>query len=462
MGRTSRKRKRKKLCVNSNQNRCDNEEEVVHLLQWLGIRTHLQLYHFRETGRGLRTKKNLLNGEVLISIPLDKMITRNSLVKKLSDYYDYPLHWSTQLMLSCFLIRESMKIKQMCSAKSKWKIYLETLPQNYDVPYFDCPQDLLIYLPRHLKVSIEEQFRLIDTQFKEIVKVLKEENVSKEMFAWAWFTVNTRAVYFEDGYDNLALAPFLDMFNHSCHVSVHVEKTQHFYNLKSSNDSLKHSQVFINYGPHDNLKLYLEYGFVVPENPQDCVTFTLEDFIEILATEFSVENKGKISKKISEEEKLKFIKYHQLDSKLQLVKNEELVSWSVLACLHVLQGGNSSSNYVVQPNTKVSFYQEGPNSNKNRYQQINSELLQVFELDLSWKMFKSELQLIANCLKNQIEDARDKIPNFQGYTNPTKISSKTTENKNRLNCQVLPKLLDIQHDICSFVVRMLEEEKINF
>ena len=111
---------------------------------------------------------------------------------------------------------------------------------------------------------------------------------------------------------------------------------------------------------------------------------------------------------------------------------------------------------MVLPNTKVSSNQERPNSNKNRYQQINSELLQVFELDLSWKMFKSELQLIANCLKNQIEDARDKIPNFQGPTTTNKISE---NNKNRLNCQVLPKLLDIQHDICSFVVRMLEEEK---
>ena len=83
------------------------------------------------------------------------------------------------------------------SSRSEWKIYLETLPQSYDVPYFDCPQDLLIYLPRHLKVSIEEQFRLIDTQFRELVKVLQEENfVSKKIFAWAWFTVNTRGVYF--------------------------------------------------------------------------------------------------------------------------------------------------------------------------------------------------------------------------------------------------------------------------
>ena len=89
-----------------------NEKEVLELLQWLGIKTHLQLYNFTETGRGLRTQKNLMKGEVLISIPMDKMITRKSM-KTTSDYY--PLHWSTQLMLSCFLIRESMKKQQTCS-----------------------------------------------------------------------------------------------------------------------------------------------------------------------------------------------------------------------------------------------------------------------------------------------------------------------------------------------------------
>ena len=93
------------------------------------------------------------------------------------------------------------------------------------------------------------------------------------------------------------------------------------------------------------MKLYLEYGFIVPENPQDCVNFTLEDIIETLATIFSAGNKVKNLNKISEEDKLNFIQNHQLNSKLQLVKNEELVSWSVLACLHVLQCGNNSSNY---------------------------------------------------------------------------------------------------------------------
>ena len=83
----------------------------------------------------------------------------------------------------------------------------------------------------------------------------------------------------------------------------------------------------------------------MPENPQDCVNFTLEDIIETLATKFSAEKQVKNLNKISEEDKLNFIKSHQLDSKLQLVKNEELVSWSVLACLYVVQCGNNSSNY---------------------------------------------------------------------------------------------------------------------
>ena len=77
-----------------------------------------------------------------------------------------------------------------------------------------------------------DQFQLIDTQFEKFVKV-QHENVSKEKFAWAWFTVNTRGVYFPDQHDNLALAPFLDMFNHSAHVQVQVEQKNQFYNLKS-------------------------------------------------------------------------------------------------------------------------------------------------------------------------------------------------------------------------------------
>lgn len=48
-------------------------------------------------------------------------------------------------------------------------------------------------------------------------------------FRWAWYVVNTRSVYFDAGKseylcaeepDNMALAPFLDLLNHSPEVTV--------------------------------------------------------------------------------------------------------------------------------------------------------------------------------------------------------------------------------------------------
>ena len=230
-------------------------------MRWLGIKTQLQLFHFEETGRGLRTQKKIEKGDVLISIPLDKMITRQKIAMK------YPKDWSTQLMLSCFLMEEK------CSKKSN--IYLDTLPQTYSVPYFDCPPFLIEFLPIYLQNPVLKQFGLVQREFE---KLPAGKDFSKDLFAWAWFTVNTRGVFYRDNHDNIALAPFLDMFNHSCHVQVEAVLNGNFYQLKSCASTLKKSQVFINYGPHDNVKLYLEYGFVVPENPHDCVSLSLTDF----------------------------------------------------------------------------------------------------------------------------------------------------------------------------------------
>ena len=158
--------------------------------------------------------------------------------------------------------------------------------------------------------------------------------------------------------------------------------------------------------------------------------------------------------------KSKFISQHQLDAKLQLVKNEELVSWSVLACLYILHSGNGNKSFGLgspafrghltnqktttktTTNNKAQCHYKTSKTHNENYTNNNSEYLKVFELDLSWTMFKSELCTIANYLKNQLEVAKDKI---------------STEN--RLNCQVLPKLLDIQHDICSFVVQRMLQTK---
>lgn len=389
MGRTLRHRQRlKKKTLNIEKS---DYSKIIELLQWLGIRTQLQLFHFEDTNcRGLRTLKKIDRGEVLISVPLDKMISRKVV---LQHYPDYPRQWSTQLMLSCFLIQQVSRIDG-----SQWKIYLGTLPKTYDLPYFDCPHILIPALPRYMRQLIEKQAKLIRQQFQEINKFVTTD---MDQFAWAWFTANTRGVYFKDDHDNLALAPFLDMFNHACHVQVQAEQTEKFYSLKALNCCWpKHSQVFINYGPHDNVKLYVEYGFVVPDNPHDCVTLCIEDLLIDLES---------ASASASSSKKVDFIQKHQLDSKLQLFQDDnELVSWSLLACLYVLQ------------NPQVD------------------NLIDVFDQDLSIDHFKIDIEHIVLKKMKEIDELKQKMK-----------ASMT---------KVLPQVLNIQYSICRHVLQMMQQK----
>jgi len=382
MGRTQRKRIRKKnICQEEEKNEENFHDEpatiidssIVELLKWLGIKTQLQLFHFPHTGRGLRTHKLIRANDNLISVPLNKMITRAVIQHK------YPSHWSTQLMLSCFLAQDF-----------HWSVYHETLPKSYDVPFYDCPQDDLIEeLPSFLKQKIKDQRNIILKQYEKCKTLIP--NFQK--FTWAWFTVNTRGVYFPDCHDNLALAPFLDMFNHHANVKVDIEIQSDQYVIKSLDKHWqKYQQVFINYGPHDNTKLYVEYGFVIPDHPYDCVPLTFEDILSTKSTPYEDLNK-----------KFEFLNDNRLVENLKLFNSteEELVSWSVLACLYILN----------QPNL--------------------NNLAKVFEEDLQIKNFQAEIILLIKHQLSGIQRAQQKC------CQQSSISTK-----------VLPVLLQIYKRLC--------------
>eukprot|EP00061_Rhincodon_typus_P013707 g40243.t1 len=87
--------------------------------------------------------------------------------------------------------------------------------------------------------------------------------------------------------DIYALAPYLDLLNHSPSAQVrkqaHVQKasavvitaafnqkTKH-YEIRTVTKCRRYEQVFICYGPHDNQRLLLEYGFLTNSNPHNVV-----------------------------------------------------------------------------------------------------------------------------------------------------------------------------------------------
>nr|XP_009665875.1 PREDICTED: SET domain-containing protein 4 isoform X3 [Struthio camelus australis] len=98
---------------------------------------------------------------------------------------------------------------------------------------------------------------------------------------WAWCTINTRTVYMKHSQkacfslepDVYALAPYLDLLNHSPNVQVEAafnEQTKR-YEIRTDSQCKKYEEVFICYGPHDNQRLLLEYGFVAVDNPHSSV-----------------------------------------------------------------------------------------------------------------------------------------------------------------------------------------------
>lgn len=83
--------------------------------------------------------------------------------------------------------------------------------------------------------------------------------------------------------------------------------------------------MFINYGPHDNRKLFMEYGFILPKNMHNAVHFSHDLVYAIVMPEISG-----ISRK-----KKEIIAANQLEKDLCCSEGDGL-SWSVLVLLKIL------------------------------------------------------------------------------------------------------------------------------
>lgn len=306
-GRTGRKRlKHKCECVLLNKTiLVDSDPVLVKLCQWLRKfrfrnsvipDVELRAAIFSDTGRGLKAMKNVPQGSKLVSIPKEALVTCRTAV---SDPVLGPLLRKNKNkiramdVLTLFLVYHKNIGKE-----SSWFPYIASLPKDYSVPLY-CTKDETQMLPRMLQNIIDKQYEDIK-QSEESLKYILEEilvNVGIKLhendIKWGWFTVNTRSVYLKNDdllcdilsdEDVYALAPYLDLLNHThtAEVTTGLNLVNQCYEILTEVSYKKHEQVFINYGPHDNLKLYTEYGFILPDNPHANVPVNFEDLITVM------------------------------------------------------------------------------------------------------------------------------------------------------------------------------------
>ncbi|NXW43130.1 SETD4 protein, partial [Nyctiprogne leucopyga] len=290
-GRTGRKRRRKHLQGFMDGVNCSHKLEYIKLKKWLKDRgfedSNLRPAEFWDTGRGLMTTKALQVRDLIISLPEKCLLTTDTVLS--SCLGEYIMKWkppvSPLIALCTFLIAE-----KHAGEKSLWKPYLDVLPKTYTCPVC-LEHDVVSLLPEPLQKKAQEQRTTVhelymsSRAFFSSLQPLFAENTGTvfnySALEWAWCTVNTRTIYMKHSQrecfsrepDVYALAPYLDLLNHSPNVQVKAafnEQTRS-YEIWTNSQCKKYEEVFICYGPHDNQRLLLEYGFVAVDNPHSSV-----------------------------------------------------------------------------------------------------------------------------------------------------------------------------------------------
>ncbi|BET01383.1 ATP-Hypothetical protein cassette subfamily B, member 7 [Nesidiocoris tenuis] len=302
MGRTYRHRKKK--IGEQRPVPLGNDVGYLGLVNWLVDRKwspscKLVPVTFSDTGRGMMAKENIPAGTILASLPASALITARTVADSpLAEVFlNTSACFSTQQVLSSFLV-----LQKHLGEDSDWFAYVNILPLQYFSPVF-ATSDLIDAFPPTIVHKILRMQTKIDHLHSSLMGAvgqsrcphcskLYSELFTFDEFRWAWFTVNSRSVYLSPSVNkpcdiqlsdpnNIALAPFLDMINHSdlAKVNVLFDEANSTYSIVTLVPYKKHQEVFINYGSHSNEKLYLEYGFVLPSNCNDSVAFTFEEIV---------------------------------------------------------------------------------------------------------------------------------------------------------------------------------------
>lgn len=443
MGRARRKRRQKKprkFCA------CDNGAEIISLNTWLshnGLRKNkkLGLAVFNSTGRGVLTKKEIKPGEELLNLPLNLTINVTTILTDLpfcnifSENQKQCLIEFKQSISFQSLMAFYLSYLKAQDENSMWAVYMQSLPKEYTVPYF-LPDETKCFLDADILSVISKQKDVIDLSYNifetilinnfsadSSVKTLKKCFVKSD-YEWAYFTVNTRCVYMDlskiidlrnvensilkliSDNTKISLCPYLDMINHSPgarnEAQLIVSKDIENIKVKDVNRDLfadirfsihtknyfnPFTEVFICYGDSHNLKLITEYGFCLPNNDLDSVSFSFENVKTFL-------NAGKF--KLSQEQ-LSFINSHGLSKELYV--DLKGLSYNFYGLLMVVKYYYNHGKDVSKLLYSAAICSTDNSLNDIIAPMVTEKLVRIKESLSKLSMCKSKCVILNNCVE---------------------------------------------------------------
>ncbi|KAG5678099.1 hypothetical protein PVAND_007801 [Polypedilum vanderplanki] len=454
MGRTRRyreSRKRQRI-VNQQLLPSDIHHNLYKFLAKNGWKNEnkLTVSAFQLTGRGLKAKQDLLENDLIIELPYECLISFYTIATDTAFYSLFDEERldnakssiSFQSLLAFYLCYQI----SLCN-ESKWLVYIRTLPEDFSMPYF-CKKTELYHLPENILMKVVEQNNVIKSNFERLMYLLDDNEKHKfklDIFKWSYFVCNSRSVYINskileplveyqgtsetarvlkellNDEASMALAPLLDLLNHSDKVKTQCQLSHAQGFIKDNADNIingrvrlsyllhtlsackKYEEIFISYGTHNNTKLLLEYGFILPNNQMDFLEFTLDDVNKYIKShhELRLMNIPK--------HKYKFIRDHELDQQMYIDVNDGL-NHTFQAVIAILLLPQNLYNL-----TQVAF---GDDLNFNDIRKHAVEIM---------KMKRVELEKIMRGLENELELSKSADTCLEYFKESQKLIDKVLE-----------------------------------
>uniref|UniRef100_A0A0E0I938 Rubisco LSMT substrate-binding domain-containing protein n=1 Tax=Oryza nivara TaxID=4536 RepID=A0A0E0I938_ORYNI len=227
-----------------------NQNMEDSLLKWgeqHGVKTKLQIAFFEGAGRGMVASENIDVGDIALEIPESSIISEELLCQSdmflaLKDLDSI----TTETMLLLWSIRERY------SPSSKFKIYFEALPANFNTGLsfgIDALAalegtllfDELVQARQHLRQQYDELFPMLCINFPDIFK----QDVSPHIINYGRVDKATKSLKFP--------------LSRPCKAG---------------------EQCFLSYGKHPGSHLITFYGFLPRDNPYDVIPLDLDTSVD--------------------------------------------------------------------------------------------------------------------------------------------------------------------------------------
>lgn len=247
------------------------------------------------TGRGLLARRNVNEGDELLTIPMSMCLTIGTARETLgADVITDGMN--EYLALAALLVHE----RYARGDGGPWRAYLGVLPEVDEVnPTFTWSDEDLAFLDGSpvvaatlsLRNKLEREFEALfegdDGLLARFPDRFSSDHFTLENWTWAFTMLFSRAIRLRSLRDGeaLAMVPYADLINHSPFSGAYVDAREvGDWLVKTGEEEVilyaergyrKMEQVFISYGPKSNAELLLLYGFALEKNPFNSVDVTV-------------------------------------------------------------------------------------------------------------------------------------------------------------------------------------------